>query len=58
MSLTFELKQYYRIATCLSVALGLVMLPAAAAEPRKKTATQTDRWQCGNIALIQKLMTY
>lgn len=41
MSLTFELKQYYRIAACLSVALGLVMLPAFAAEPRKKTATQT-----------------
>ena len=43
MSLTFELKQYYRIAACLSLALGLVMLPAAAAEPRKKTATQTAK---------------
>lgn len=40
MSLTFDIKQYYRIAACLSVALGLVMAPTdgVAAEPRKPAA--------------------
>lgn len=39
MSLTFDIKQCYRIAACLSVALGLVMAPAgeaAAAAPSAK----------------------
>lgn len=40
MSLTFDIKQYYRIVACLSVGLGLVMAPieAIAAEPRKPEA--------------------
>ncbi len=42
MSLNFDLKQYYRIAICLSVALGLAMAPAgdawAKAKPRQVDA--------------------
>jgi TPR repeat protein len=44
MSLTFELKQYYRIAACLSVALGLAMAPTGdAAAATKKAATPSAK---------------
>ncbi|NJD36525.1 MAG: sel1 repeat family protein [Betaproteobacteria bacterium] len=40
MSLIFDLKQYYRIAACLSLALGLAITPADRAEAATSTAKQ------------------
>lgn len=44
MSFTFELKQYYRIAACLSLALGLtIALPGDAAATTRKATAQSAK---------------